>query len=253
MNALVIALTMVVLLLAVLVIGLLQSHAAIVRALDEAGIDFDRTRRTSPSTTRSASAGPNAAEPFLPNPQLRPGDTSPAVAGGGAGRVRDLIGVDFDGNPMAVAVAQVPRATLLAFLSSGCLTCHSFWEGFADPALRASVVPGASVVVVTKGPEGETAAGVAKLAGSDLLTIMSSEAWDDYSVPVAPYFMLVDGTNDRVIGEGSAATFAQLANLMERAQADFDHARARNHNRVSRRELFGAFRPSSDSTGPVES
>ncbi len=247
MTPLVIALAIVVALLTILVVGLLQSHAAIIKALDEAGIEFDRRR---PNPSRTGGTGSTVSVPL--------GSTRPPFAGEqsaepGENRARDLIGVDFEGNPMAVAVTQVPRVTLLAFLSSGCLTCHSFWEGFADPSTRAAVVPGAAVVAVTKGPDGETPAGVAKLAGPTLLTIMSSEAWDDYSVPVAPYFMLVDGTTNRVIGEGSATTFAQLGELMARAQADREIAQSRKQDGVSRRELFEAFRPPTGSEMDTQS
>ena len=37
---------------------------------------------------------------------------------------------------------------------------------------------------------------------------------------VAPYFVHVDGRTERVIGEGSAATLAQLGSLLERAAAN---------------------------------
>ena len=200
MNALVIALTIVVALLTVLVIGLLQSHAAIIRALHDLGVNFDPADGAKSPAPRAAMIG-------------TPGDLAAAAVGSGAGPLgsaRDVIGTDFEGNPMAVAVTHVQRSTLLAFLSSGCLTCHGFWEAFSDPARRASAVPGASVVAVTKGHDGESPAATAKLAGGGLVTVMSTEAWDDYSVPVAPYFILIDGVTNRVVGEGSAARFDQL-------------------------------------------
>ena len=46
-------------------------------------------------------------------------------------------------------VVDVRHRTLLAFLSSGCLTCHTFWEAFADaPSL--SLPDDVRIVVVTK-------------------------------------------------------------------------------------------------------
>ncbi|MBP6729527.1 MAG: hypothetical protein KA129_07880, partial [Microthrixaceae bacterium] len=144
------------------------------------------------------------------------------------------------GNPIAIAVTRVERHTLLAFLSSGCLACHGFWEGLADPRSRAEAVGSrVSVVAVAKGVDSESPAAIAKLAGGNLATVMSNEAWDDYSVPVAPYFVLVDGRTDRVIGEGSAVTFAQLGSMLERAAADAAAARSRAASDLSRRGLLG--------------
>ena len=48
---------------------------------------------------------------------------------------------------------------------------------------------------------------------------MSTDAWTDYRVPASPYFVLVDGSHG-VIGEGSAASFGQLAGLLDRATVD---------------------------------
>ena len=50
-------------------------------------------------------------------------------------------------------------------------------------------------------------------------TVMSNAAWADYRVPASPYFVLVDGRAG-VIGEGSAASFAQLRGVLERALSD---------------------------------
>lgn len=227
-----------VLVLSALVIGLLQSHAAIVRALDDLGVDLSRDAK--------GASGRSHSRERIRDPALTGAAGSEALGM----NARDLIGTDFEGNPMAVAVTHVPRTTLVAFLSSGCLTCHGFWEGLSDPEKRAAASNGAAVVAVTKGTDAESPAATAKLAGRDLLTIMSSEAWEDYSVPVAPYFVLVDGRTDRVIGEGSAATFEQLGDLMQRAEADRSYTRGLRVERVSRRDLPGALL-SSMSAGPL--
>ncbi len=49
---------------------------------------------------------------------------------------------------------------------------------------------------------------------------MSTEAWGDYEVPGSPFFVLVDGRSGRRIGEGVANRFAQVADLVRRAQVD---------------------------------
>jgi hypothetical protein len=50
--------------------------------------------------------------------------------------------------------------------------------------------------------------------------VMSSEAWTAYDVPVAPYFVFVDGPNSRIVGEGAAATWRNLSGMMEQAVED---------------------------------
>jgi hypothetical protein len=76
------------------------------------------------------------------------------------------------------------------------------------------------VVAVTKGPEWESAAEVAMLAGGRITTVMSSDAWSDYEVPGSPFFALLDGDARRRIGEGVGGSPAQVADLVRRALAD---------------------------------
>ena len=49
---------------------------------------------------------------------------------------------------------------------------------------------------------------------------MSTQAWVDYQVPMAPYFLLVDGPAGVVRGEGAASSWRQLVDLMGQALAD---------------------------------
>ena len=142
--ALVGGLALVVALLGVLVVGLLRSHAEILRALHELGVGLD------PDGTH---AHPDAAM-AVPPPPL---DGVEAV-----GRDLDIVGVTVDGAPRQVGVAGGSRRTLVAFLSSSCLTCRTFWDEFSDPEL---VVPaGARLVIVTKGPEAESPSAISELA-----------------------------------------------------------------------------------------
>jgi hypothetical protein len=79
---------------------------------------------------------------------------------------------------------------------------------------------GARVVVVTKGAEAESPARLAKFAPPVVPVVMSSDAWSDYDVPVAPYFAYVDPGEGLVVGEGAAANWEQLVSMMEQALAD---------------------------------
>jgi hypothetical protein len=125
-----------------------------------------------------------------------------------------------DGNGKAIGVVGADHSTLVAFLSSGCGTCGDFWRAFASG--EAASLPGRDtrLVIVTKGPEEESVSAVRGLAPPAHATVMSSQAFVDYAVPVSPYFILVDGPSSRVVGEGAAASWSQVANLLEQAAAD---------------------------------
>src|SRR6478752_1961576 len=104
-------------LLALLVLGLLRSHAEILRALHDLGIsldpDGDGTTRAAP--TRGATT--RLADPTRP--------TRPENEAVRASDARlDLDGIDPLGRSTHIAVTGVDRLTLVAFLSSGCLSCR---------------------------------------------------------------------------------------------------------------------------------
>jgi hypothetical protein len=170
----------------------LRSHAEILRALNDLGVDLDPNRN------------PRANAALLSRPE------SSAVA--------DVAGTDANGATQHVAVADVDHKTLLVFLSTTCLTCRDFWTAFADASLD---VPGrARVVIVTRGAEAESPSSVRRLAPRTVHTVMSTETWHAYNVPGAPYFILVDGARNRVIGEGTATAWDRVQELMRQAMAD---------------------------------
>jgi hypothetical protein len=209
-TAITVALAVVVALLAVLVVGLLRSHAEILRALHELGIGEDGT------------AG-GAAHGVAPRFEVRPGVSLPR--GDTQSAIDDVVGVDPWGDPISVAVLGAAHRTLLVFLSSGCLTCQDFWQAFAHPGdlgLRADVRP----VIVVKGAGQESLARVQDLAPSHVPVVATDDAWQAYGIPVAPYFVLVDGTNERVLGEGAAGTWEQVRNLLNQALDDLAAAEA---------------------------
>ena len=197
MTALVVALAVAVLLLAVLVAGLLRSHAEILRALHDlgAGLDLDR-------------AGPG------PVPVTIDGVRTPRATGVPAPEA--ISGSSLDGESVAVALSA-GTDTLLAFLSSGCSTCQAFWEAFASDDVE--VAGGARLVVVTKDLDEESRSALTARAPRSALLLTSSRAWEDFEVPGSPYFVYVDATG-RVVGEGSAATWPAVATLMGQAHDD---------------------------------
>ena len=203
MAILVTVLAVVLALLAVLVAGLLRSHAEILRELHGLGADLDPDADAD-GVSRGAST---TAGITVPRPRA---ETRPAS---------DVTGVTPTGDATSVAVVGARHHTLIAFLTSGCTTCVDFWNAFADAAVL-HIPGGARLVVVTKGEESESPARLRKFTPRDVPVVMSSEAWDAYDVPVAPYFVFVDGPNSRIVGEGAASTWGHLANMMEEAIAD---------------------------------
>lgn len=204
-TAVAVALGAVVGLLAILVVGLLRSHAEILRALHELGIGEDGT----------LGDGARARQPTF---QVRPGVSLPRGDGQEAA-VADLVGVDPWGDPISIAVVGAAHRTLLVFLSTGCLTCQDFWSAFGAPAdlgLRDDVRP----VIVVKDPAQESLARVQELAPTAVPVVSTDEAWRAYGIPVAPYFVLVDGATEQVLGEGAAATWEQVRNLLNQALDD---------------------------------
>lgn len=201
MTAVVVGLALVVLLLGILVAGLLRSHAEILRLLAQQG---------TPVHAPSDGAGVLPLPDVLPLPVARPG-LAPVAGPGAFPAAAELLGSTPDGDAAALSVAG--GQVLLAFLSSQCLTCQTFWRALD----RADVGLAAEVIVVTKGPEVEVTEEVARLAGQHVNVLMSSQAWRYYEVPVSPYFVhVLDG---RVVGTGAASRWEQVVGLVRTSLA----------------------------------
>lgn len=243
MVALAVVLTAAVLLLAVLVAGLLRSHADILKALHDLGAGVGDPVAVPLGTRPTAPAAPGATRQWGPPlPSERDDTSAPTVSG-----------VSPAGDAVAVAPATSGGLTLLAFLSSGCGTCGAIWSGLRRPE-RAGFPEGTRLVVVTKGPEFESPASVAEQAPPGLLVVMSTEAWSDYEVPGSPFFVLVDGRRGRRIGEGVANQLAQVAELVRRAaREDVDgQGEAGSRSRASAVGLDGPARERANDRELVE-
>jgi len=208
--AVVVTLTVVVVLMGVLVAGLLRSHADILRSLHSLGAGVGDPAGAAAGGEGTAGAGHPHAVP------VRMGPTLPSERGSDA---HDVAGVTPAGDALAVSVRHAGHATLLAFLSSGCTSCQHFWDTLSSEG-PTGLPEGIRLAVVTKGPELEIAAEVAARAPAHVPVVMSTEAWSDYEVPGSPFFVLVDGTSGRRVGEGVANHFRQVADLVRRALVD---------------------------------
>jgi hypothetical protein len=191
MSVLVAVETLLLVLLTLLVVGLLRSHAEILRRLGD--LTGDRAPHLPTST--------------VPHPDRAV--SSEAI---------DVSGPTPYGEAVTIAVAPARQPTLLAFLSSGCTSCEPVWAGLhADASARLPV--SARLVVVTKDENEESPARLRELAPADVTVVMTSTAWEDYRVAGSPYFILVE-PDGAVAGEGSAAGWDQLVSLARDAVGD---------------------------------
>jgi hypothetical protein len=220
MVALVVADTVLVVLLGLLVAGLLRSHADIARALHELGAPLGDPSRASAGRRSVAHEAPIELR-RSEHGTLQMGPTVPPRAAGSA--IFDLEGSSPTGDGLAIPISSTRRRTLLAFLSTGCTSCGQFWSAINEGStpLPADV----RTIIVTKGAESEQPAAVARLSARDgsVTVVMSTKAWTDYEVPGSPFFVLVDGTSDRRLGEGTARNLGEVAQLLAAAGEDAGH------------------------------
>jgi hypothetical protein len=188
-------------LLAVLVAGLLRSHARVLSALYQQGTP----------------AGPEARIPQPVQISKRP---LPVAT--------DVVGVTPNDETVSISVGTGVD-TLLAFLSGGCSVCGELWAG--APAGESALPDRTRLVVVTASPDRESPSRVRRLAAPGVTVVMSSDTWEDYRVPGAPYFVLVERTG-RIAGEGSAQSWRQVASLIGTARGDAEAARGPREGRV---------------------
>ena len=195
MTAVVVGLAVAVLLLAVLVAGLLRSHAEILKALHELGAGLELDRAEGPG-------GPQVAE-GVAAPRRSSGLAVPSV----------LSGTTYDDEVVALSL---DGDVLLAFLSSSCTTCQAFWTAFAGEVT--DVPGGARLVVVTRDLDEESESALRDRRPAVVPVVHSTQAWESFDVPGSPYFALVSG--GRVVGEGSGASWPQVADLLGQARRD---------------------------------
>lgn len=203
MTALLLMEAVVLALLTLLVVGLLRSHAAILRRLHELGAGLDPLN---PSGARSPSAVNTV-----------PGTIS-SLAMTGRSHAHDVIGETIDGDDFAMAVVGASFNTIIAFLSSGCLTCATFWKAFSDPQIQ--LPDNTRLVVVAKGRQDESVSTLKAVAPTGAPTVLSTQTWNAYAIQGSPFFVLVHGPSGRIIGEGSAASWKQVLGLLSQALAD---------------------------------
>jgi hypothetical protein len=209
MTVLVLIETILLAVLAVLVAGLLRAYATVLRRLHAIDGGGDGAREFRVDAAPSAvTAREDWTEAF------------------------DIAGRSVAGEIVTTRVVGVEHDTVLLFLSSGCVSCATFWDELATPP---SLPAHTRLVVVTQGEEFESPADLSPLAAPELDVLMSTEAWQDYGVPGSPHVVYVDGRTGRVRGEGTGQSWGQVAQLLARASGDATfidgRTRARKPNR----------------------
>jgi hypothetical protein len=213
--AIVIAEGVAIALLGILVLGLLRSHALILKALHELGAGLELEKEAGTGVTTATTGGPPGPVPVELEAGVVPATRS------NTSTAHDIVGTTLDREEQAVTVTAPGKRTLLAFLSSGCSVCQTFWEEFRNGRVA---VPGQGELrIIAKGTEEESVTTLRGLAG-DLEVVQSSAAWSDYDIPGSPYFVYVEG--GVITGEGSATTWPQVRDLMAQGVSDAEEARA---------------------------
>lgn len=186
MSALVASETLLLCLLALLLVGLLRSHAAILQRL-------------------SSIEGRSESEP----------EERATVLEG-----IDIAGESVDRRPITVGVRHAGGKILLAFLTTGCEPCHDFWRALGDVRSRSGLLRHAQIAIVTKGRDEESTTRIRRLGTKRVPVVLSTTAWKAYRVPGSPYFVYIDGEDGRVVGQGTASTWEQMIALIEDSVAD---------------------------------
>jgi len=172
--------TLLLCLLGLLVLGLLRSHAEILRRLESVS---DPTGGLPPPKTVTARPAPGIA------------------------------GVTPSNEARSYTLQSGGQDTLLAFLSSGCSSCGPLLDDLESGTPLSGDL---RLIVVAKDPSEERPKRF-QAVGARNHIVMSSRAWRDYEVPGSPYFVHVDGTTGTVVGEGSAPSWDRVASLLSGA------------------------------------
>jgi hypothetical protein len=179
--------TVVLALLSLFVFGLLRSHAEIIRAVQTYGRALGNDSDGIP-----LELAPTA------------GQVTPALG---------FAGETLDGKPVEYPLwATDDRDTVLAFLTTGCQTCQTFWDAFQAEDL--GLPPDTRLIIVAKDRRSESRGRLRRLAPAHHDLVLSRDAWTTYQVPGSPYFVYITGSNAKVSGQGTGQSWTQVLDLL---------------------------------------
>ncbi len=181
--------TVLLVLLTLVLVGLLRTHADILARL---------------TALEGAASQRLMVEPTLPS-------SDSTVA-----RIDTIHGFTPDLEEIELSIGASGKHALLAFLSTGCLTCWDFWNALASddrPVLPDSV----ELIIVAKDRAEENLARLREAQPTDYPVVMASSLWEQLAVPGSPYFALIHGSNKQMVGAGSARAWPQVMSLLHDA------------------------------------
>lgn len=187
MTAIVTALAVVVAILGAVVALLAQSHRALLQRLDLA--DAEMSRQASSTTPAHTNGRRKAVGSVVP----------------------PIVGRTLGGEPVTREFSQT-RRTLIAYLSSSCHTCATFWNQFRAVS---PVNDDLDVVIVTKDARSEQVEAITDLAPPGVDVVLSSASWDAVDVPGSPWFVSVAAGTSVIDGAMTATTWRQLSRALQ--------------------------------------
>ena len=207
MAVLVTLLAVVLALLALLVAGLLRSHAEILRALHQLGVNMDPARPTTATASR------------------RPVGVADHPLGRGAeaavARARSTSSAPRPSTTRSASPSSgAQHLTLLAFLSSGCGSCLAFWDVFRDGG--PVEIPGDARLVCVSKDAGEESVAEHQAPRARTTSRRSCRArrGPTTTCPSRRSSCSLDGASGDVIGEGAANEWGQVQSLLHTALDD---------------------------------
>lgn len=183
-----------------IVVGLLRSHAELLRRTERASERKDSEFQML-GLRRDQARNAEAAEIAHP-----------------------ISGVNANGEGVYLNPLAGTRSILLAFLTTGCLTCQDIWDELRDNGLE-RLPDRVDLAIVTKDVQTESPSRLRALAPPNVTVVMSSQAWGDYGVELSPYFVFVDVETGGIQSEGTGQSWSQICSLLSDALSDYELAR----------------------------
>ncbi len=128
----------------------------------------------------------------------------------------ELAGVSPAGDPVRIETGAGTRL-VVAFLTSTCTTCGTFWAalGVDRSGATGALTPSPALVVVTPDPTTEDRRAVAGLAPASAPVVMSTDGWVSWGVFGSPFFVVV--ADGMIVAEGVASDWEEMLDLIPAA------------------------------------
>jgi hypothetical protein len=203
LTYLVVGETILLMIVSLLVIGLLRSHADILQRLHALG--HGSAEEQTEAEGNEVGVADEIAPGLVPIPKSTPRqDSLPALTA--------VSGLSLELEEITVPLNLSHAYALLAFLGTGCLSCTDLWRDVEK--VHDDLPETVNLVVVTKDPGEENVTKLRNVRPHTVPVVMSSELWAQCEIPGSPYFLLVDGRSHTIVAGGSATGWHQVISLL---------------------------------------